>query len=335
MRRTRHGGRQQVRLLAYLLMLFAASGALDASTGWGQRKGAARIGVLTDAWGPTPAVVGLRDGLQALGFREGEDFDIGVRFTQGDVNALPQAARGLVAAGPDIIFATTTSAARAAKQATSVKPIVFAEVVGDPVKLGLVKTFARPGGNVTGVSSLAIELTLKRLEMFKELVPGLKRLLLVYDPHDVDAVAGVEVHRDAARQLGLQLLEKAPRTQEEVRELAARIRRSDADGVVAAPSGPSLNIPGSVLEMAQRVPTMFIGAYWVDQGGLASYGPDFYDSGRQASRLVAKILRGDKPENIPVEVNSRIELVVNLKTARALGLQPGQALLQRADRLIQ
>jgi putative ABC transport system substrate-binding protein len=106
-------------------------------------------------------------------------FHIGVRFTQGDVGALPLAARELVAAGSDVIFATTTSAARAAQQATTVTPIVFAEIVGDPVKLGLVRSFARPGGNMTGVSTLAIELNSKRLELFKELVPGLKRVLLI------------------------------------------------------------------------------------------------------------------------------------------------------------
>ena len=334
MRRARRFcGHAVLRLLVVLVA--GSAGVLDASTAWGQRRDATRIGVLTDAWGPTPAVVGLRDGLQALGFREGQDFDLGVRFTQGDVSALPRAAKELVAAGSDVIFATTTSAARAAKQATSVKPIVFAEVVGDPVKMGLVQTFARPGGNVTGVSTLATELTSKRLEIFKELVPGLKRVMLIYDPGDADAVAAAAAHREATHVLGIQLVERTPRTQDEVRDLVARLRKSDADGIIASPAGPSLNIPGEVMAAAQRLPTMFIGGYWVDRGGLASYGVDFYDSGRQAARLVAKILRGDKPENIPVETNSRIELVINLKVARALGLQPGPTLLQRADRLVQ
>jgi putative ABC transport system substrate-binding protein len=323
-------------LIGSFLMLIAAGGTLAAPEAGAQRKQPVRIGVLTDTWGPTPAVLGLRDGLQALGHREGEDFDIGIRFTQGDVKALPRAAQDLLAAGSDLIFATTMSAARAARQATSVKPIVFAEVVGDPVKLGLVQTFARPGGNVTGVSSMAVELTFKRLEIFKELVPALKRVALVYDPNDFEAVAAVQVHRDAARQLGLQLLEIAPRNPDEVRELVARFRRSDVDGVVMSPSGASLNIPGTVVELGtrHRIPTLAIGAYWTERGALVSYGPDFYDSGRQAARLVAKILRGDKPEDIPVETNSRIEFVINLKVARTLNLQPSPALLQRADRLI-
>jgi len=158
------------------VLLVVAGATLDPLVAWAERKQPVRIGVLTDSWGPTPATVGLRDGLQALGYREGEQFDIGVRFTQGDVAALPAAARDLVTAGSDVIFATSANAARAAQQATTVTPIVFAEVVGDPVKLGLVRSFARPGGNITGVSTLAIELNPKRLEIFKELVPGLKRV---------------------------------------------------------------------------------------------------------------------------------------------------------------
>ena len=321
-----------------LLVLFTLAGAtLDPMAALAQRSEPVRIGVLTDGWGPTPATVGLRDGLQALGYREGEQFHIGVRFTQGDVRALPLAARELVAAGPDVIFATSTNAARAAQQATTVTPIVFAEVAGDPVKLGLVRSFARPGGNMTGVSSLAIELNPKRLEIFKELVPGLKRVLLVYDPSDPEGVAGARAYREAAAHLGIQLLEKTPRSQEEAREVIDRVRRTEVDGIVFPASGLALNIPGAVLDATSRrqIPTMFGGTFWVERGGLVGYGPDYYESGRQAARLVVKILKGEKPESIPVETNSRIELAINMKVAKALKLEPGQALLQRADRLIE
>jgi putative tryptophan/tyrosine transport system substrate-binding protein len=320
------------------LLIFAVNGGvLGVPAVWAQRKEPVRIGVLTDSWGPTPATIGLRDGLQALGYREDEHFQLGVRFTGGDVGALPAAARELLAAGSDIIFATSITAARAAQQATTVKPIVFAEVVGDPVRLGLVRSFARPGGNVTGVSSLTTELSAKRLEIFRELVPGLKRVLLIYDANDADAVDAARFHRDAARQLGIQLSERTPRSQEEAREQITRIRRSDVDGILVSPTGPALNIPGVVLEIATRhqLPAMFIDGFWVEQGGLVSYGPDFYESGRLAARLVFKILQGEKPENIPVEINSRIDLVINLKVARALKLEPGPAGLQRANRLIE
>ena len=320
-----------------VLLLVVAGATLVPSVVSAQRKEPVRIGVLTDGWGPTPATVGLRDGLQAFGYRESEHFDIGIRFTQGDVGALPTAARELLAAGSGIIFATSTNAARAAQQATKVTPIVFGEVSGDPVKLGLVRSFARPGGNITGVSTLAIELTSKRLELFKELVPGLKRVLFVYDPSDSDGVTAAEAHREASRQLGLVLVEKTPRSQEEARDVITRVRRSEVDGIVASPSGMALNIPGAVLETAsrQQVPTMFNAAFWVERGALAGYGPDFYESGRQAARLVVKILKGEKPEAIPVETNSRIEFVINVKVAKALKLELGLALLRRADRLIE
>jgi putative ABC transport system substrate-binding protein len=322
---------------AWFVLLAVASATFGLVDAGAQLREPVKIGVLTEGWGPTPATVGLRDGLRALGYREGEQFDLGVRFTQGNIGALVPAARDLVAAGSDIIVALSNSAARAAQQATTVTPIVFAEVVGDPVKLGLVRSFARPGGNVTGVSSQAIELISKRLQLFKELVPGLKRVLLVYDPSDLDSIAAAQEYREAARHLGLLLLERTPRTQEEAREVLARVRRSEVDGIVTSPSGIALNIPGVILETAlrQRLPTMFNAGFWVEQGALAGYGPDFYESGRQAARLVFKILKGEKPENIPVEATSRIEFVINLTVAKALKLEVGQALLQRADRLLE
>ena len=322
---------------ALLVLVGVAGVTLGSVAALAQQREPARIGVLTEGWGPTPATVGLRDGLQALGYREGEQFHLGVRFTQGDIGALLPAARDLVAAGSDIIFAPSTNAARAAQQATTSTPIVFAEVVGDPVKFGLVRSFAHPGANITGVSTQAIELTSKRLELFKGLVPGLRRVLLVYDPSDSDAVAGAQAYRDAARQLGILLVERTPRSQEEAREVIARSRRSEVDGIVISPSGMALNIPGAVLEIAsrQQLPTMFNAAFWVERGALAGYGPDFYESGRQAARLVVKILKGEKPESIPVEQNSRIDFAINLKTAKALKLDIGQGLLQRADRLFE
>src|SRR5262245_4004314 len=156
---------RRLRSFVLLVVIALSCGALAPVAATAQRKEPAKIGVLTEGWGPTPAAVGLRDGLKALGYREDEHFQIGVRFTQGDVGALAGAAKELVAAGSDLIFAVSANAALAARRATTAKPIVFAEVVGDPVKLGLVQSFARPGANVTGVSSLAVELSAKRLEL--------------------------------------------------------------------------------------------------------------------------------------------------------------------------
>src|SRR5262249_43472244 len=149
-----------------------------------------QIGALTDSWGPTPQVVGLRDGLLALGYREPEQFVIGVRFTQGDVAALSAAARELVQLGADLLFASVARPTKAAQMATNRIPIVFAGWV-DPLGAGLIQSFARPGGNITGVTNLSLELGPKRLQVFQDLIPGLKRVLFPYDAADAYAVTEV------------------------------------------------------------------------------------------------------------------------------------------------
>lgn len=293
-----------------------------------------QIGVLTDSWGPSPEVVGLRDGLLALGYREPEQFVIGVRFTQGDITALPAAARELVQLGADLIFTVNANPPKAAQMATSRIPIVFAGEV-DPLGAGLIQSFARPGGNITGVTNLSLELGPKRLQVFQELMPGLKRVLFLYDAADPHAVKEARGYRDAAHRLGIELVERVVRTEEEAQTTLGQVRKGEVDGILK-PGNPSLNIPGFILEsVAQRgLPGMFDAAFWVEQGGLASYGPDFYETGRQAARLVDKILKGANPGEIPVEVNSKIEFVINLKTAQALGLTIAPEMLYQANRLI-
>lgn len=183
-----------------LLGLLAGTGLHGGSADSAERTGPVKIGALTQSWGPTPQVAGLRDGLLALGYREGEQFVIGVRFTQGDTALLPTAAQGLIQDGAGILFPTDANAARAAQKATNRIPIVFA-AVSDPVELGLVRSFARPGGNITGVTDLDLELAPKRLELFRETIPRLKRVLFLYNPNDAYAVAAARVYRDAARRL--------------------------------------------------------------------------------------------------------------------------------------
>jgi putative ABC transport system substrate-binding protein len=295
-----------------------------------------KIGALTESWGPTPAIVGMRDGLQELGYREDEDFTIGVRFTEGKPADLPAAARDLVRHRVDIIVTSESgTAAKAAQTATNRIPIVFIGS-GDPVGLGLVQSFARPGGNITGIADLDIELAPKRMQIFRELVPGLKRILLPYDATNSDAVAQLTVHRDAARLLGLTLVERPVRSEEEARAAITGLRKGEADGIFST-RFLSLNIPGFILEVAPRgvMPTMFHVPFFVERGGLASYSANSYELGRQAARLVDKILKGAKPADIPVEQPTKFELVINLKTAKALGLTIPPALLLRADRVIQ
>jgi len=322
-----------VRRLGFALAFLGLSGNLALA----QRPARLiQIGALTESWGPTPAIIGLRDGLVALGYREDKDFTIGIRFTQGESGGLLTAARELVRRGADIIVTTEGgNTAQAAKLATNRIPIVFIGG-GDPVQLGLVQSLARPGGNLTGIASLDIELAPKRLEIFRELVSGLRRVLLVYDATSKSAGEQIEPYRAAARSLGLTLVERPVRSQEEAGAIISGLRKGDVDGIFA-PRVLSLNIPGFIVATAvtSTIPTMFQARFFAEQGGLASYGATDAELGRQAARLVDRILKGSKPADLPVEQPTKFELVINLKTAKSLGLTIPRPLMQRADQLIE
>jgi ABC-type uncharacterized transport system substrate-binding protein len=320
--------------LFWLAVLLAVHGLTGNVAAAAQRTSPVRIGVLTESWGPTAQIVGLRDGLKELGYREEVDFTIGVRFTEGNPAELPAAARDLVRRGVDIIVAGETSnAAEAARNASDRIPIVFIGG-GDPVGIGLVQSLARPGGNITGVADLDIELVPKRMEIFREMVPGLKRVLFVYDATTAHAESVLRVHRDAARRLGLTLVERPVRSQEEARAAIAEARKSHGDGLFS-PRLLSLNIPGFILEARGTVPTMFHNPFFPERGGLASYAAAQHELGRGAASLVDKILKGAKPADLPVQQPTKFELVINLKTAKALGLTIPPALLLRTDRIIE
>jgi len=332
---TRGIGRGPRWLWALALALVLLSlGRLSRSPEAAARQRPVRIGALTDSWGSTPHMAGLRDGLVALGYREREDFVIGVRFTQGQHARLPAAAHDLVRSGVDLLFVTSALPAQAAQRATTQIPIVFAWVE-DPVGLGLVQSYAQPGGNITGVTNVTIELAAKRLELFRDLVPGLRRVLYPYDATHAPSVALAHRYREAARHLGIALVEHPVHTEAEVQALLAQVRERQIDGIVQ-PSSVSLNIPGFIMEAtaARVVPTMFESVYFVEHGGLACYGPDEYAAGWQAARLVDKILKGTAPREIPVEVSTQLKFVINLKTATVLGLTIPPPLLFLADEVM-
>jgi putative tryptophan/tyrosine transport system substrate-binding protein len=185
------------------------------------------------------------------------------------------------------------------------------------------------------VADLHLPLGQKRLEVFRELIPSLKRVLFLYHATDAYATAEVRELRTAARRLGIVLVEQAVRTQEEVQATLAAVKLGEVDGILA-PRCCALNIPGFVLEATTQraIPTMFEAGFWVERGALASYGPDLYTSGWMAARLVDKIIKGANPAEIPVEVNSKIEFTINLKVATALGLTLAPEALYQADRLV-
>jgi putative ABC transport system substrate-binding protein len=293
-----------------------------------------RIGALTASWGPTPQIVGLRDGLVELGYREDEDFVLGVRFTQGDNAALPEAARQLVAYGVDLLVVDGDETAKAAQQATTQIPIVFASVA-DPEGLGSIQSFARPGGNVTGVTDLELDLGPKRLQIFKEMIPTLKRIFFPYNPAETYGVRMARLYQEAAQHLGITFSARAVTTAAEARTVMQQLRKDEVDGILS-PWSNSLNIPGLIMEVErqQAIPVMYNTTFFPEHGGLASYATNTYETGKQAARLVDKILKDAKPAELPVEVNPKIEFVINLQTAKALGLTIAPDVLFQADRLI-
>ncbi len=293
-----------------------------------------RVGVLSA--GPAvanPAIQAFREGLQALGWVEGRNIAIESRFADGRMDRLASLAADLVRLDVQVIVAGPSTVAQAARQATATIPIVMTGV-GDPVKLGFVKSLSHPGGNMTGLASLLPELEGKSLQLLTELVPGLIRVAVFLNPdnplHEVkDAEA-------AAKLVGLQLVTVRARTPEEFSAAFGAIVKAQA-GAVDIWGDPVFSrhrVALLDLAMKSRLPTMFRGRPDVVAGGLVAYGPDFVDLYRRAARYVDKILKGAKPADLPVEQPTKLELVINLKTAKALGLTIPPSLLLRADEVI-
>jgi putative ABC transport system substrate-binding protein len=289
-----------------------------------------RVGIITETPGARHRVVdGLREGLHSLGFVEGRDVVYDMHFTRGRREAAAAAVDTLAKAGANVIFTSGEGVAVAAKTATQSIPVVFTQV-GDPVTAGLVATLPYPGGNVTGISGRTPELAPKRLEILKTLVPDLRRVWFVYDGGDATDFAALENLYGPASRLGLELLFRPVNSGGQLARALKEVKPGDA---LLAPSGDALGIPAAVHEVAleSRVPVMFESAAWVSQGALASYGPDDRAQGAQAARLVARILRGTRPRDLPVEGAEQIHLALNLKTASRLGLPVAAKLLFRAS----
>lgn len=289
-----------------------------------------RIGVLTEAFAAThPTVEGLKAGLREAGLAEGRDVSFEIRFTEGNAQATPAAAAALVKAGVDLIVTSQDGPTQAAKDATKTVPIVFT-LVGDPVASGLVNNLAEPEANVTGVSSLQTELAAKRLEILKTLVPSIRRVWLIHYGGDLTANRMIVRARDAAPRVNVELV---PRAVLNAQELALALRDVRPGDALLAPEIATLDIPVAILEtsLKSRVPAVFTTALWVGHGGLVSYGPDYYAQGVQAAGLVAKILHGARPSDVPVEGADRIELAVNLKTADLLGVTVPRKVMLRAE----
>jgi putative ABC transport system substrate-binding protein len=280
-------------------------------------------------------VVALVQRLRELGWMEGRTITIEYRWAEGREERFPEIAAELVRLKVELIVTSGTPAVMASKKATSVIPIVFA-TAGDPVGSGLVASLARPGGNVTGLATLANELAGKRLELLREVVPGLRRLAImgnVGNPFTVLELGDVQA---AARTLGLEVVMlEIRRAQDLAPAFEALKSRADALYVCTDALANTNRIRINIAAVGERLPTMHGSRDYVEAGGLMSYGPNFPDLFRRAGDLVDKILRGAKPADLPVEQPTKFDLVVNLTTAKALGIDVPASLLATADEVIE
>jgi putative ABC transport system substrate-binding protein len=315
--------------------LAAVLAVLSPATGDAQAPRLARVGVVYHGGALDPVVDGLKAGLKELGLEEGKHFALELRDLRGDLKAAGPAARDLERQKVDLIFTNATSVTQAVKQATSEVPVVFT-IGSDPVAMGLVQSVARPGGRLTGIHFQARDVTPKRLELLKETVAGLRRVVTFYDPQNTSAAAGARLARDAARQLGVELIEQHVSS---VAALEARLKALAGGGFDAYLYVPDAMVASQgqrVIDAARahRLPTAFHEPAWVDQGALLAYGVSYREVGRQAARYVEKILAGASPRDLPVESVDRLELGLNLRTARELGLVIPPAILIQAGTVI-
>jgi putative ABC transport system substrate-binding protein len=296
-----------------------------------------RVGYLSDessslglaSFGP------IAQELRELGYLEGRNVVFENRYANGKIAVLPGLAAELVRLKVDVIVAVGTSATRAAQNATGTVPIVFVRIA-DPVALGLVASLARPGGNLTGVSVMSPDLEAKRLEMLAEVIPGAKRVGVLWDPTFPTAALELKAIERAARLLNVELQPFGVRAAEELEAVLAAVgQRVQALMVVPALLFTEQQRRIAALAVKNRLPTVLSRREQVRAGGLMSYGTNYSDTYRRAASYINKILKCAKPADLPVEQPTKFELVINLRTAKALGLTIPPSVLARADELIQ
>jgi putative ABC transport system substrate-binding protein len=276
-------------------------------------------------------------GLGEAGFVDGQNVAIEYRWAEGRIERLPEMVADLVHRRVAVIAATTTAAALAAKAATATIPIVF-ETGGDPIQLGLVSSLSRPGGNLTGVTQLTVGLVSKALELLHELFPKTRIMALLVNPADA-AIAETETREtlSAARTLGLELHVLNASTEQEFDAVLANVPQLRAGGLVIGTSALFTSHSSQLAALAAHhaVPAVYKGHEFAAAGGLMSYGSDITDSYRLAGVYTGRILKGDKPADLPVQQATKVELIINLKTAKALGIDVPNTLVGRADEVIE
>ena len=299
----------------------------------------ARLGILGAGSAAGVRLEAFIQGLRDLGYVEGRNLVIEYRNHEGKEERLPALAAELVALKVDVILAVSTLPALAAMKVTRTLPIVFA-AAAEPVTSGLVTSLARPGGNVTGMSAVAPELVGKCLELLKQTVPGVTRGVILWQPGAPDERTDKDMLKEAevaSRALGVRLQAVKARRPEDLERAFSDVTKARAGALIVLTSVMFINERRRLVGLAakNRLPTVYPQRDFVDVGGLMSYGPNGPDLFRRAATLVDKILKGAKPADLPVEQPTKFELVINLKTAKALGLTIPQSVLLRADQVIE
>jgi putative tryptophan/tyrosine transport system substrate-binding protein len=294
-----------------------------------------RVGVLLPGEQWHEIVDGLRVGLRELGLEEGQQFVLSIRNWKADAKMAEDAARKFEQEKVSLIYTTSTNSTVAARRATAEIPIVFCAGT-DPVVVGLVDSFANPGGRLTGVYNRSTDLTGKRLEILKEIVPKLRRVVTFYDPRRPTTIESSKLAREAARQMGIQLVERHVASVEEFQAGVRALKAGEFDAYLAMAEPIASNQSQLIIDTARvkRLPTMFNFPSEVIKGGLATYSASFHQIGRVSAKYVQRILAGVKPKDLPVERIDKIELIINLKTAKQIGLTIPPNVLARADKVI-
>jgi putative ABC transport system substrate-binding protein len=329
-----------MRRREFMMLLGGAAVALSlcALVARAQPAGVPRIGFLGNS---TPQlesnlITPFLNGLRALGYDEGRNIVIEFRWAEGRYERFPALIAELIAAKVDVIVTAGTPATLAVKKATTSIPLVMI-AVGDPLGTGIVPNLRRPGGNITGLTSIAPELEAKRLELLKEIVPRLSHFAVLWNPSNAYQVFSENEIRALALVLGLKMLSLGARNREEMEQAFATLVRERPDALLVLADRLFLHNRTRIMDFAlqHRLPGVHAYRELVEAGGLMSYGPSYGDLHRRAATYVDKILKGTKPGDLPVEVPTKFDLVVNAKTAKALGLELPPTVLALADEVIE
>jgi ABC-type uncharacterized transport system substrate-binding protein len=322
-----------------IVIALGASALAAPLRGFAQQQGRVwRIGFLLEGEQSSyvPLIDAFKAGMRELGYTEGRDYAIEQRSAQNDLARIPALAAELLALKVDVIVPSGTSSAVAASKATREIPILIA-IIGDPVGSGLAASLRRPGANVTGLTNLASELFTKRLDLLRQILPGMRRVAFLYNPDNTANVLGLRQFEFDCTKLGFKSIRVPVRKADEIAATFNTLQRDKAQGMIVTNASTNIAWRASIIEHAakHRLPAVYGQNLFADSGGLLSYAANYPDLYRRAAAYADKLFKGAKPGDLPIEQPLKFETVINLKTAKALGIKIPDIVMLRADRVIE